>query len=129
MQHATILKRNHDPWSSRCTPTSPKHLGTVSPFHTLRIMFPVAGVSKLAGGDTDEPYKGKRGQERWQKMRENVIKEWEAEQGGSRRFHRFVNRLLMRDRNETSRTLWAARQESRSSESRRCAGQGCGEGV
>jgi hypothetical protein len=44
-------------------------------------MFPVAGVSKLAGGDTGpEPYKGKRGQERWQKMRENVIKEWEAEQ-------------------------------------------------
>jgi hypothetical protein len=45
-------------------------------------MFPVAGIESLAGGDTgSEPYKGKQGQERWQKMRENVIREWEAEQG------------------------------------------------
>jgi hypothetical protein len=45
-------------------------------------MFPVAGIESLAGGDTgSEPYKGKKGQERWQKMRENVIRGWEAEQG------------------------------------------------
>jgi hypothetical protein len=45
-------------------------------------MFPVAGIETLAGGDTGfEPYKGKKGAERWQKMRENVIKEWETEQG------------------------------------------------
>ncbi|KAH7069992.1 hypothetical protein BKA63DRAFT_569587 [Paraphoma chrysanthemicola] len=44
-------------------------------------MFMIAGVGKLAAGDTGpEPYKGKRGHQRWQKMRENVIKEWEAEQ-------------------------------------------------
>jgi hypothetical protein len=48
-------------------------------------MFPIAGIEKLAGGDTgSEPYKGKRGAQRWQKMRENVIKEWEAEQGAKR---------------------------------------------
>ncbi|EAT80892.1 hypothetical protein HBI56_186460 [Parastagonospora nodorum] len=44
-------------------------------------MFSVAGIETLAGGDTgSEPYKGKKGAERWQKMRENVIKEWETEQ-------------------------------------------------
>ncbi|KAH7066504.1 hypothetical protein FB567DRAFT_555899 [Paraphoma chrysanthemicola] len=34
----------------------------------------------FAGNTDPKPYKGKRGQQRWQKMRENVIKEWEAEQ-------------------------------------------------
>jgi hypothetical protein len=43
-------------------------------------MFPVAGIESLSGGATSEPYKGKHGQKRWEKMRENVIKEWEAEQ-------------------------------------------------
>ncbi|KAF2828279.1 hypothetical protein CC86DRAFT_405283 [Ophiobolus disseminans] len=44
-------------------------------------MFDVGGVENLAGGSTGgEPYKGKHGQERWAKMRENVLKEWEAEQ-------------------------------------------------
>jgi hypothetical protein len=46
----------------------------------LHTMFPVAGIESLSGGATSEPYKGKHGQKRWEKMRENVIKEWEAEQ-------------------------------------------------
>ena len=59
------------------------------------VMFPVAGIEKMAGGDTgDEPYKGKHGQERWQKMRENVIKEWEAEQGMTLPWQYLMRKLM-----------------------------------